>query len=236
MQFQFKSLYNLLMLFVLMFLFGVTPVRAAGICYVNAAASGGNTGASWADAYTSLQSALADTCTEIWVAAGTYKPHASDRAISFTLQNGVAVYGGFAGGETVFGSRNPAVNITTLSGDLSGNDSGFTNNGENSYHVVTGVTGATLDGFTVSGGNANDAAYPHNSGGGMLNSLANPTVTNVTFSGNTATYGGGMGNDSSNPVLTNVIFSANSAASSGGGEGWVIGPSAWQSGAPAVVR
>ena len=31
----------------------------------------------------------------------------------------------------------------------------ITNNADNSYHVVTGATGATLDGFTITAGNAN---------------------------------------------------------------------------------
>lgn len=70
--------------------FGVTPARAAGRCYVNDDATGANTGASWTNAYTSLQSALADTCTEIWVAAGTYKPTTgTSRTATFQLENGV---------------------------------------------------------------------------------------------------------------------------------------------------
>ena len=38
---------------------------------------------------------------ELWVQAGTYKPHASVETVSFNLRSGIAVYGGFAtGGET----------------------------------------------------------------------------------------------------------------------------------------
>jgi predicted outer membrane repeat protein len=41
----------------------------------------------------------------------------------------------------------------------------------------------------------------------MYNDSSNPTLTNVTFSGNSATgSGGGMYNDTSNPTLTNVII------------------------------
>jgi hypothetical protein len=40
---------------------------------------------------------------------------------------------------------------------------------------------------------------------------------NVTFSGNLASYGGGMYNESSNPIVTNVTFSGNSATSDGSG-------------------
>src|SRR6185369_12511693 len=94
------------------------PARAAGVCYVNDNAGGTNSGANWTNAYTSLQSALADSCTEIWVAAGTYKPAASDRTVSFALESGTAIYGGFAGTETLLAQRDPLVNVTALSGDL----------------------------------------------------------------------------------------------------------------------
>ena len=48
----------------------------ASIIYVKADAQGSATGASWADAYTSLQDGLAAAVggDEIWVASGTYKP------------------------------------------------------------------------------------------------------------------------------------------------------------------
>lgn len=56
-------------------------------------------------------------------------------------------------------------------------------------------------------------------GGGMANYFgSNSTVTNSTFSGNSATYGGGMYNYfASSPVLTNLTFSGNSARIAGGG-------------------
>ena len=45
-----------------------------------------------------------------------------------------------------------------------------------------------------------------------------PTLTNVTFSGNTAgTNGGGVYNTSSSPTLTNVTFSGNTASGNCGG-------------------
>ena len=56
-------------------------------------------------------------------------------------------------------------NVTILSGDIDNNDSQtpiitdlatVTGNTTNSYHVVTGATGATLDGFTITAGNANE--------------------------------------------------------------------------------
>jgi len=202
-----------------------------GIYYVKPAASGAGICSSWANACT-LQSALKGVVPgdEIWAMAGTHKPTSgTDRTISFQLKNGVEFYGGFAGTESDRAERNPAANPTILSGDLNGDDGAdFANNDENSYHVVNGSdtdSSAVLDGFTVSGGNAN-GSYPDNGGGGIYNESGGPTIRNVTFSGNWAGYGGGMYNENgSSPSLSNVTFSSNSANFGGGMENWTGNPS-----------
>lgn len=76
---------------------------------------------------------------------------------------------------------------------------------------ATGVTTATvLDGFVVTAGWAK-GSYPNDdSGGGMYSANGNPTLTNVTFSGNRAGIGGGM---SGTGTLTNVTFSGHAYAS-----------------------
>jgi hypothetical protein len=221
---QVKCAFNIL--FVIVFMLAVTPLQAAhaaGVLYAKPAASGTGDCLSWTNACT-LQTALngATSGDEIWVAAGTYKPTTgTDRAATFQLKNGVALYGGFAGTETARDQRHPVTNVTTLSGDLNGDDVGFTNNFENVYHVVAGADNSTLDGFTVTGGNANDqtgGCPGTRCGGGMSNFFSNPTVTNVTFSGNSADYGGGgMFNNYSNPTVTNVTFKGNSVDWYGGG-------------------
>ncbi len=193
-----------------------------GIIYVKWNASGGNNGSSWANAYTSLQTALdaaALGAYEIWVAAGTYRPFRSfpvtDPTDTFQLHNNVALYGGFAGTETLRSQRNWQTNVTILNGYWF-----ILGNPHFAYHVVTGSgTNATavLDGFTITGGKAQGDLWD-GYGGGMLNIGGSPTVSNVTFSGNSAWVdGGGMVNAlTSNPTLTNVTFSGNSAASGGG--------------------
>jgi predicted outer membrane repeat protein len=177
---------------------------------------------SWSNAC-SLQYALsiAGPGNEIWTKAGTHKPTTgTDRTATFRLKNSMALYGGFAGTETALSQRNPAANLTILSGDLYGNDVGFTNNTENVYHVVTSNGTdftAVLDGFVISGGNANDSSSPGWKGGGLLNDSGSPTVSNVTFSGNYAYYGGGMVSTSTgNPLLKNITFSNNTAVHGGG--------------------
>ncbi|MFN8485155.1 MAG: choice-of-anchor Q domain-containing protein [Anaerolineae bacterium] len=202
--------------------------------YVNALVAGVAIGDSWANAYPTLSEALteANVCasvTQIWVAQGTYKPDTTGltdaRSATFALKNNLAIYGGFTGTETTLSQRDWRTNVTTLSGDLNGDDgANFANNGDNSYHVVTGSgtdATATLDGFTITAGNARNTASPYtcpeSCGGGMYNYGGGVTLTNVTFSGNSANYGGGMSNYSSSPTLTNVTFSGNSADSAGGG-------------------
>jgi uncharacterized repeat protein (TIGR01451 family) len=211
---------------------GVTSVNFAlqNIPPVYAKPGGLTSGAcdSWANAC-ELRYAITSTVSgqEIWVKAGTYTPGApGNRTATFQLKIGVAIYGGFAGTEGTRADRNLTTNITILSGDIDNNDTVDVNGivttttaitGSNSYHIVTGVTGATLDGVTITGGNANGNS-PNDTGGGMINSSNSPTLTNVTFSGNSAAYGGGMHNyNSSSPTLINVTFSGNLANSYGGG-------------------
>ncbi|MFN8473345.1 MAG: choice-of-anchor Q domain-containing protein [Anaerolineae bacterium] len=207
------------------------PTGNGVILYVNASVVGGfANGQTWANAYPTLTAALAQanacaSVTQIWVAQGTYKPTSgTDRSATFQLKNNLAVYGGFTSGQSSLSQRNanPATNNTVLSGDLNGDDgANFANHGENSYNVVTGsgTDGtAILDGFTVSGGDANNSSLgcPAACGGGMYNDNGSPTLTNVTFSGNSATTGGGILNNYGSPTLTNVAFSGNSATTGGG--------------------
>jgi hypothetical protein len=216
------------------------------IIYVDTDATGANNGASWGDAYRCLQDALAvaQYADEVRVAQGTHKPdqHAvidprsgptivssGDRAATFQLKAGLTIRGGYAG----FGEPNPGVRDidpyeTILSGDLTGDDvetaahAGLLTEptrSENSYHVVTGNgvdETAILDGFTIVAGNANGPGTDYD-GGGMYNYFGSPSVTNCTFSRNTAgRNGGAMYNSSnSNPTVTNCTFNANIVISTG---------------------
>ncbi len=191
--------------------------------YVDANATGSNDGRSWANAYNHLQDAIAGLCPDvIWVAKGTYYPDrnsanpsgSGSRTATFQLKSGVAIYGGFAGGETSLNQRDPTANVTILSGDIGTPG----NNSDNSCHVVTGSgtdPTAILDGFTITDGNAVPPSI-YFMGGGMYNNTANPTVANCIFTANSALLGGGMYNEFASPTLTDCSFSTNSA---GGGAG-----------------
>ncbi len=205
--------------------------------YVKSSATGANNGRDWTNAFTNLQSALtaAAGCTggatkEIWVAFGTYKPSTpGGRSATFTLLNGVAMYGGFRGlpGDEGINNAvtrppdpdpataNPATD-SILSGDLNGNDGpNFANIGENAYKVVTGsgVNGtAVLDGFTIVGGNGSDS-----DGGGISIVSGSPTIRNCSIMANWTDHsGGGAAVASGQPEFTNCQFTGNSAQWGGG--------------------
>jgi hypothetical protein len=190
--------------------------HAVAVLHAAPTASGAGDCKGWDNACTLQYALTIASGWEIWVAAGTHTPATEEkdpRKATFQLKDGVAVYGGFAMTETLRSQRNPAANVTIMSGDIGKPD----DSSDNSYHVVTGATGATLDGFTITAGNAN-GAYPNERGGAMYNDSSSPAVTNLTFFSNTAaTGGGGMANNASSPILTNVTFSGNSAAAFGGG-------------------
>jgi predicted outer membrane repeat protein len=141
--------------------FAAVPCADAAVLFVDATASPGGNGLAWSTAFRRLQDALSlaqsdSQFDEIWVAAGVYRPHNSNRDASFVLVSGVSLLGGFAGGETSADQRDPQANPTILSGDLSGNDQpNFGQRGDNSRHVVTGtdLVGTVIDGFTIRGGN-----------------------------------------------------------------------------------
>jgi len=159
---------------------------------------------------------------QVWVKAGTYKPSGGTRDSSIDLKNGIEIYGGFNGTETLLNQRNPGLNQTILSGDLNGDDNGFANNSENVYHVVnaSGVNNLTiLDGFTIIGGNADGYDWPDYNGGGILNLQGNPTLANLNITGNNASNGGGgMINDATGAAkLLNITFANNTEGGAGGG-------------------
>lgn len=158
---------------------------------VNTPCTSGCDGSTWALAYPDLQSAItAFSSGEIWVAAGIYKPSTTgDRAARFELKTNMSVFGGFNGLESSQNERNVTTNPTILSGDLSGNDVGTTNNSENSTNVVGCFyqTGVVLDGFTIKGGNAET-----NPGGGVYGAVGSLTVQNCIFEYNYAKYGGAL--------------------------------------------
>ncbi|GGC39442.1 hypothetical protein GCM10011386_34390 [Parapedobacter defluvii] len=216
---------------------------AAGILYVNKNVAGGNrSGDSWENAIPQLSEALqwanenwnttTDGTLQIWVAKGKYLPtnSTSDRVASFQLVRGVEIYGGFPDqGTPTMDDRDWKANATILSGDIDANDDEDIINdptvqikGNNSFHVVIGVgitNTAVLDGFIITGGNANQGtAYLW--GGGVRIIGGNPVLTNLAITGNRAYLGAGMySSTSASPTLTDVTISNNHTVNATNGEG-----------------
>ncbi len=140
------------------------------------------------------------------------------------MKENVKIYGGFTSGQMNLTDRdsNPATNGTVLSGDIGTENE----KADNSYHVIlnnkNGLTAvAVLDGFTLTGGNADkddpdleDKISPL--GGAIYNGDSSPTVINCLFLSNSARAGGALYNNSSSPTLINCSFISNSTTIGGG--------------------
>jgi len=199
----------------------------ADVIYVDAAAAGANNGTSWGDAYSGAQG-LATAITaavsgdEIWVAAGRYIPGAV-RTSTFTLKNGVTIYGGFDGDEDELSERDFTANITILSGDVNNNDAAYpsaTGWAENCYHVVTGTgrnATAILDGVRITHGFANGGGTDQERGGGIICLSGNAVFRNCHVINNRVTFGGGaLYLRTASPALTDCTFESNNGGSFGG--------------------
>jgi len=176
------------------------PFTCGNVIYVDNDAAGANDGSSWENAYTYLQEALAyantaDKPVEIRVAQGIYRPSEGLgaipefdwRTITFQLINDVTLMGGYAGVDDADqNAHDIRLYQTILPGDLNGDDGlNFTGNSENCYHVVTGSrtdNTAVLDGFVVTGGNANNPTWKrHFNGGGLYNIDGSVIIRNCIF-------------------------------------------------------
>lgn len=196
--------------------------------YVNPSAGGANDGSNWANAFTGLVDAIAFSqsnpfIAEIWVAAGSYAPAPpdGDRTATFSLRSGLAIYGGFAGGETDRDQRDPALNLTILTGDLNGDDgAGWAGMSENSYHVVSAINvdaTAILDGFTITRGWSWQSASINSSGAGIRISSASPTIAHCMVTENLAHLGAGALCLDASPTFTDCVFDTNEASDGRGG-------------------
>lgn len=163
------------------------------------------------------------------------------RSRTFFVKEGVSIYGGFVGTETNISERKLAdldgngrvdscelVNTTLLSGNIDGiadtwtktlNSDGFTmvwkvtGNEGNCYRVVTCNGNNKIDGFSVTGGNANETQINNGSGiyGNSSSFITNCIVTYCSSNG----YGAGIGVSLS--IVSNCAVSNCSTVGSGGG-------------------
>ena len=179
-------------------------------------------GLSWGTPFTRIQPGI-DLChvanqaadpptqCQVWVSQGTYFIYRLAPEDTVQLMPNVDVYGGFSAMETALDQRDWVANLTILDG----HDDGGT---DQVYHVVTGSDDAIIDGFTITGGNADGAVGSLDRGGGMLNTASSPAVVNCTFENNYAVmYGGAVFNGFCAAVFANCNFTNNTTADRGGG-------------------
>ena len=187
--------------------FGLPDACESASLYVDASHAPGGSGASWADAFDDLQTAINTVAppAEIWVKAGDYGP--------ISLRSGVAIYGGFAGTETARSESDPAANVTNIVGDAS------------AKHIVTSIgddASAVLRGFHIKNGNASGTDNEAD-GGGLYLENSSPTIVECVFHENDANENGGAvanrknaGGIAGSPTFVNCVFHRNKDGDSSG--------------------
>ncbi len=177
------------------------PGAVSRIVFVHPAGADANSGLSWAAAKRTITAALsvAKYDDQVWVKGDASYPYVE----RITLKDGVALYGGFSGVETLLDQRDIALYETIIDGAAAGS-------------VVTVPAGASttsrLDGFTIRNGSAESgggiyctatsaASIARNqitqnnasvSGGGIYCTGASPTINRNQITGNAAPTGAGV--------------------------------------------
>jgi len=178
--------------------FAAIPLNVA---VVDREATGAGNGSSWADAFPSLQPAIeaafaSPSIDEVWVADGTY-------AGNIVLRSGVAVYGGFAGGEEQRAEADPAQNRAVITPAQTG-----------SVVLMPSVVNARLEGVTVAGGRGSGA---NGAGLNAAGADASNAIARCRFVDNVTTgYGGAIYMNASQPQVVDCEFLANKAQRGGG--------------------
>ncbi|MBU0983777.1 MAG: hypothetical protein KKA42_07890 [candidate division Zixibacteria bacterium] len=190
-----------------------TTIIVSGDLMVDPTSPGPEDGLTWATAYHTIQAAVDVSYSagggEIWVAANTYTSGSVDPTVPVvTMKTGVEIYGGFEGygggtgaQETARAQRDYDANVTILDGE------------DVSDHVVLSqsVMNAVVDGFTITGGYADD-----DTGGGIFVQYQPIAIANCIFTENFARFGAAIYlTDASSPI-TDCEFFNNTASSSGG--------------------
>ncbi|UBM59325.1 right-handed parallel beta-helix repeat-containing protein [Marinilongibacter aquaticus] len=202
------------------------------IVHVNKNVAGGNNdGTNWPNAYTYLQDALQDlsacgTPAEVWVANATYYTDEgsgisnNDRSAVFPLLNLVSLYGGFSGNESLRSQRNPNSPNTILSGDIDQNDP-FDDYDGNAYRVLSAnfntadssLNSTLVDGFMIKGGYAKSSPAD---GGGIYLKDGKLLLANCNIIENHAISGAGISLSHAILEMDNCYFFNNLADNSGG--------------------
>jgi len=194
-------------------------------CAIRYAKSDGATAGdcnTWANACTLERAKSRPNTDQVWVKSGTYGPLA--------LQNGVKIIGGFAGTETLASQSNPAVNVTTISG----NDA--------EQCVFSNGDGPTtmLRGFRIANCHAGN---DWDGGGGLVLTSSSALFVRCVFENNTAMrFGAAVSiHGTGSPQFINCDFHNNGSGSAGSAQDNNVEPLAGgavflHSGSPSFVN
>jgi len=171
----------------------VVAFSASATVYVDVSVPPGGDGLSWGTAFDTIQAGINAAALasgdDVYVAQGTYLE-------AIVMADAVNLYGGFPTGGGLLDDRDWVANETIIDG--AGAD-----------HVVIGANGV-LDGFVITGGNA-DGGGVNNNGAGMYNDSCAPYVAKCIFLGNVAvSAGGAMRNQNAAPQVFDCLFIENS--------------------------
>jgi hypothetical protein len=175
---------------------GTTWPTGGKTIYVTTSGDDGRDGLGWDTAKKTVRAAVAATTggDEVWIAQGTYP-------VAVSVPAGVALYGGFTGGETRRDQRDWRTHPTVLAGS-------------SQTAVTISTQNATLDGFTIQGG------YGYK-GGGVACLSATAHIANSVITNNFAARGSGVYIEGGVVTLMNNVITDNnvlgSPAESGGG-------------------
>jgi predicted outer membrane repeat protein len=153
--------------------------------------------APWGD-YATIQAAVdaAAAGDELWVREGTYA-----LSSEIVVDESIAIYGGFAGGETTRDERDWNAHPTII-------------DGQHGSRCLRITADARIDGFTIRRGQ--DAAE-YSNGGGIYVAGAAPVIANCLIADNSASWrGGGVFNDGASPTIDKCTFSGNQSGGGGG--------------------
>ena len=176
-------------------IFSFCGIASAAIWFVSADTGVSGNGTTWQDSFLTIHEAAdaSNEGDEIWVKKEIYS-----LSSQINIDKAVGIYGGFAGDETQRNQRDWATNVTRVDGQ------------DSVYHCFYITADATLDGLTITGGNANGSS-PDYRGGGIYIYQSSPSITNCIISENTADIGGGIYSNESSPAIMKCILSGNSA-------------------------
>jgi hypothetical protein len=176
----------------------------SGICHVDVDAPAGGDGLSWATAFQHPQDAMdvVPPGSEVWVAEGTYTRRDVADTVVLSMPDGVAVYGGFAGTESVLGDRDWDLHPTILDG------------ADVCEHVVVAGDLGRLDGLTAKKGNPSASSLYR--GGGVYCRDVDFVVENCILSESEAGRGGGLFASGGSVTISNSQVRGNIAGTGGG--------------------